>query len=298
MRAGNRRRRSAVLLCSTALLCAAAVLPAAAQSAAEPESAVAPPPVAVRAMTFNIRAGSGEDGVFDVARTSAAIAAQHPDVVALEEVDVHWGARSDWQDEAREIAAATGMRMFFAPIYSLDPPSAGAPREEFGIALLTRHPILSAENHQLTRLSTQVPDPVPAPAPGFPEIVTEIGGARVHVYGTHLDYRGDPSVRRLQVADTLRILDGDHGEQQILMGDLNATPDAPEIAPLLGRLTDSWAVAHPGDPGLTYPAGVPAQRIDYVLVSPGVGVRGAEVPVTEASDHRPVVADLSVTRGR
>jgi endonuclease/exonuclease/phosphatase family metal-dependent hydrolase len=298
MRAGNRRRRSAVLLCSTALLFAAAAVPAAAQVPESSPSAAVPPPVAVRAMNFNIRAGSGEDGAFDVARTAAAIAAQHPDVVALEEVDVHWGARSNWEDEAREIAAATHMRVFFAPIYSLDPPSPGAPREEFGVALLSRHPILSAVNHELTRLSTQVSDPVPAPAPGFPEIVTEIGGARVHVYGTHLDYRADPSVRRLQVADTLRILDEDHGEQQILMGDLNATPSAPELAPLLGRLTDAWAVAHPGEPGLTYPAGVPAQRIDYVLVSPSVGVRGADVPVTEASDHRPVVADLSVARGR
>ncbi|SEN96291.1 endonuclease/exonuclease/phosphatase family protein [Actinacidiphila rubida] len=295
MRAGNRRRRSAVLFCSTALLCAAAALPAAAQDQA---TEAAPPPVAVRAMTFNIRAGSGEDGVFDIARTSAAIAAQHPDVVALEEVDVHWGARSDWQDEATRIARATGMRVFFAPIYSLDPPQAGAPREEFGVALLSRHPILSAVNHQLTRLSTQVANPVPAPAPGFPEIVTEIGGALVHVYGTHLDYRADPSVRRLQVADTLRILDEDHGEQQVLMGDLNATPNAPELAPLLDRLTDAWAVTHPGDPGLTYPAGVPAERIDYVLVSHGVGVRGAAVPVTEASDHRPVVADLTAARGR
>lgn len=291
------RRGSAVLFCSTALLCAAATVPAAAQ-AAQAAGPAAPPPVAVRAMTFNIRAGSGEDGVFDVARTAAAINDQRPDVVALEEVDVHWGARSDWQDEAREIADATGMRVFFAPIYSLDPPSAGAPREEFGIALLSRHPILSAVNHELTRLSTQVPDPVPAPAPGFPEIVTEIGGARVHVYGTHLDYRGDPTVRRMQVADTLKILDEDGGEQQILMGDLNATPNAPELAPLLGRLTDSWAVANPGEPGLTYPAGTPAQRIDYVLVSPGVGVRRAQVPVTEASDHRPVVADLAVARGR
>lgn len=290
MRPGNRRLRCAVLLCA-ALLSGATALPAAASDSR------GAPPVPVRAMTFNIRAGSGYDGRLDVARTAAAISAQHPDVVALEEVDVHWGGRSQWRDEAAEIGRATGMRVFFAPIYSLDPPSAGAPREEFGVALLSRHPILSAVNHEITRLSTQDPDPVPAPAPGFPEIVTEVHGARVHVYGTHLDYRADPSVRQLQVADTLRILDQDHGEQQILMGDLNAGPDAPELAPLRARLTDAWSTAHPGEPGLTYPAEAPAQRIDYVLVSPGTGVTAVRVPVTDASDHLPVVADLTLRRG-
>lgn len=291
MRPGNRRRRFAVLLFTT-LLSGAAALPAAASGT---RGAPAAP---IRAMTYNIRAGAGEDGRLDLARTAAAISAERPDVVALEEVDVHWGERSQWRDEAREIADATGMRVYFAPIYSLDPPSPGAPREEFGVALLSRHRILSAVDHQLTRLSTQVPDPVPAPAPGFPEIVTEVRGVRVHVYATHLDYRADPSVRRLQVADTLRVLGRDHGEPQILMGDLNAGPDAPELAPLLGRLTDAWATAHPGEPGDTYPAEAPAQRIDYVLTSPGFRVADARTPVTDASDHLPVVADLTVRRGR
>lgn len=292
---GNRPRRAAVLL-GSALLCAAATsAPASADTGAGVEP-YAPPPVPLRAMTYNIHAGAGADGRLDVARTAAAISAERPDVVALEEVDVHWGARSQWRDEAREIAEATGMRVFFAPIYSLDPPSPGAPRAEFGIALLTRHPIVSAENHQLTRLSTQTPNPVPAPAPGFPEIVVEVRGARVHVYGTHLDYRADPSVRRLQVADTLRILDEDGGEQQLLMGDLNARPDAPELAPLWARLTDTWATAHPGEPGFSHPATAPAQRIDYALTSPGVRVRDARVPVTDASDHLPVVADLTIDR--
>lgn len=277
-------RRLAVPLCA-ALLCVGAAVPASAEG----------PQVRLRAMTYNIHAGAGYDGRLDVARTAAAISGQRPDVVALEEVDVRWGARSQWRDEAREIADATGMRVFFAPVYSLDPPLPGAPREEFGVALLSRHPILSAVNHPLTRLSTQDPDPVPAPAPapGFPEIVTEVRGVRVHVYGTHLDYRADPSVRRLQVADTLRVLDEERGGPQILMGDLNAEPRAPELAPLLARLTDTWAAVHPAGDGFTHPAQAPERRIDHVLASPGIGVRDVRVPATDASDHLPVVADLT-----
>ncbi|MBA3646621.1 MAG: endonuclease/exonuclease/phosphatase family protein, partial [Gemmatimonadaceae bacterium] len=76
----------------------------------------------------------------------------------------------------------------------------------------------------------------------------------------------------------------------ILMGDLNAEPTALELAPLFARLHDAWSVN--GEPGLTYPAENPKKRIDYVLVSDQFRVRAASVPVTVASDHRPVVAEL------
>ncbi|MEO8580486.1 MAG: endonuclease/exonuclease/phosphatase family protein, partial [Gemmatimonadales bacterium] len=70
-------------------------------------------------------------------------------------------------------------------------------------------------------------------------------------------------------------------------------PDAPEIQPLLERLHDSWPTS--SGPGLTDPADVPRKRIDFVLVSRHFRVRDASVPNTLASDHRPVVVDLTLT---
>ncbi|MFD1054320.1 exonuclease/endonuclease/phosphatase family protein [Terrabacter terrigena] len=56
--------------------------------------------------------------------------------------------------------------------------------------------------------------------------------------------RGDPTMRALQVADTLAILDRDpEGANQVLLGDFNAEGTAPELAPLWNRLNDAWAVA-------------------------------------------------------
>lgn len=250
--------------------------------------------VPLRVMNFNIHTGIGSDASLDLARTAAVIRDSRADVVGLQEVDVHWDARSDFRDQAADLARLLHMRVFFAPIYDLPPLTEGAPRRAYGVAVLSRHRIVSAENHQLTRLSTQEPNPVPAPAPGFAEAVVLVRGVPVHVYATHLDYRADPAVRRLQVADTLRILAEDPpGARQILLGDLNAEPAAPELAPLWTRLSDAWTSA---EPGLTYPAAVPAKRIDYVSVSAGVRVRHAAVVDTLASDHRPVVADLVVGR--
>lgn len=250
--------------------------------------------------SYNIHAGAGEDNVFDLDRTAQAIKALDADIVGLQEVDVHWGDRSQWLDTIAELAAKLGMYPAFAPIYDLDPPAAGQPRRQYGVGVLSRFPLVRTENHSITRLSTQDPNPVPAPAPGFLEVEVDVRGRRVHVYSTHLDYRGDPTVRTMQVADTVKILAQDRRQDlQILVGDFNAEAAAPELAGLWTRLTDSWTTAGEttGGPN-TYPAVAANKRIDFVTVGKGLTVRSAEVPaevpVAEAaSDHRPMIADLS-----
>ncbi len=250
---------------------------------------------ALRVLTYNIAAGR-----FGLAGVVAASRAASPDLVGLEEVDVHFGARSGWVDQAAALADSLGMGVFFAPIYDLPPPAAGSPRRRFGLAILARCRIRAAVNHPLTRLSTQTLHPVPAPAPGFPEVTVDVGGRGVRFLATHLDYRRDPAVRRTQVAEMLRVLRRSGGPL-ILVGDLNATPDAAELHPLLATLGDAWSAAAaagrasaPGasPPGFTYPAEAPRERIDYVLVRGPFEVDSAAVPDTEASDHRPVVVEL------
>ncbi|MER7808057.1 endonuclease/exonuclease/phosphatase family protein [Streptomyces sp900116325] len=276
------RRRTVEVLITAGLLGVVAVPPAQAAGHGHP--------VPLRVATYNIHAGAGMDNVFDLDRQAAELRALDADVIGLQEVDVHWDTRSQWRDVAGELAERLHMRVSFAPIYSLDPTTPEAPRREFGVAVLSRYRIVSAENHEITRLSTQVPDPVPAPAPGFGEVVVRVKGMPVHVYVTHLDYRGDPSVRIAQVADTRRVMAEDEG-RKVLLGDFNAEPDAPELAPLWEELAD----AEPGAP--TYPALNPVKRIDFVAVSKdGVQVRDAAVAETLASDHRPVVADLLLLR--
>jgi len=53
----------------------------------------------------------------------------------------------------------------------------------------------------------------------------------------------------------------------------------------------AWEAGGEGD-GFTFPAATPQRRIDYVFVTRGITVDRAWVPETEASDHRPVVAEL------
>ena len=274
----------------TAVLCG--LLVASPTAVAEPHA----PAVPLTVLTYNIHTGIGADGRLDLARVAADITASGADVVGLQEVDVHWMARSEWRDQAAELATAVGMDVYFAPIYDLDPAEPGEPRRQYGLAVLSRHPIMAARNHWITRLSTQTPNPTPEPAPGFPEVELNVRGERVHVYNTHLDYRADPAVRRAQVADMLRIMAEDRGAARVLLGDLNAAPDAPELAPLWTELVDAWAMANASAPGFTYPATAPAKRIDYVAAGYPARVRESRVITTGASDHLPVLAELTVTR--
>jgi endonuclease/exonuclease/phosphatase family metal-dependent hydrolase len=244
--------------------------------------------IPLRVMTYNIRSGNG-----NLTGTADAIRAQSPDIVALQEVDVHWADRSSFVDQASALGETLGMQVRFARIYQLAGAQPQDPQREFGVALLSRFPILDWSNHIITRLSTQQPNPQPAPLPGFLEAKLAIGGTAVRVFDTHLDYRADPRVRQQQVTDMLAYI-GDTSAPTLLFGDLNAPPDAPEIHPLLGRLHDTWPAS--AGPGLTDPADVPQKRIDYVLASKHFRVRAATVPVTLASDHRPVVVDLVLTR--
>jgi len=301
MRAGSLRLAGIGLVVALIGSSAAALaLPAAGANVAFSGNA-RPDAVTLRVASYNIHAGIGEDDVFDLDRTAAAITGLDADVVGLQEVDVHWSARSQWRDTLQELGSRLHMQVAFAPIYDLDPLAAGEPRRGYGVAVLSRYPIVARENHQITRLSTQVPNPVPALAPGFLEAVVQIGGARTHVYVTHLDYRADPSVRRLQVSDTRSILAQDPpGARQILLGDFNAEPTAPELQPLWQSVHDTWTEA-PVTSGheLTYPAILPTKRIDYVTVSPNIITVAAAVPADDlarsASDHRPVVATVQIS---
>lgn len=240
-------------------------------------------------MTYNIHAGHG-----DIDRTAATIRALSPDIVGLEEVDVHWADRSGFVDQASRLGESLGMTVRFAPIYELPGATTDAPKREFGVALLSRYPVVAWENDTLTRLSTQAENPLPTRMPGLLAATVDVRGTHVRVFVTHLDYRKDPSVRRTQVAEMLARI-GAVDAPTLLLGDMNASPDAAELQPLFGRMHDGWLTA--AGPGFTYPADMPAERIDYVFISPNAKVDTAFVPVVPAaSDHRPVVVDLSFRR--
>ncbi|SDK81997.1 Metal-dependent hydrolase, endonuclease/exonuclease/phosphatase family [Actinopolyspora mzabensis] len=245
----------------------------------------------LRIMQYNIHSGRDSRGRLHPRRTASVIERAGAEVVALQEVDVHWSRRSAWRDQVEMLASRLGMSVFFAPIYTLPPSRPGYPKRRFGLAVLSEHPLLATTNHRMTRRSTQHPSDSPVRLPGFPEVVVDIDGTAVHVYAAHLDYRKSPRTRRIQVREIVALLDRDEpSAPRLLLGDLNATSRAPELVPLWKRLRD--AAGHTGAP--TYPAQRPRVRLDHIAVSRETEVVCSTTVASAASDHLPVVAELRI----
>ena len=233
-----------------------------------------------------------------------------PDVVGLVET---WAA--DGTDQPTVLARHLGLHAAFAPT-SLPP--APEPVEEpgqlgatVGLGLLSRWPILRTETREL-----------PHPQRSGPPPTALIGTldhprGRLHVIVACREWEpGYPEDRAAQtVALAELVMDPaiDGPLPVLLVGDLNAPPDEPELAPLRAVTVDTWE-AGGGDPGATTLDSVlpyaPLEattlidrRIAHVLARPGrpgasVTVRGAFIagdrPINGLypSDHYAIGTDL------
>ena len=243
-----------------------------------PASPASPP---LDVLSFNIHHAAGVDGVFDLDRLAAEIHHTHADVVGLQEVDRHYGARSEWTDGPAELARRLGMHVVFGANLDLEPPSPGAPRRQYGTAILSRYPIATWRN-------TLLPKGDPAEEQrGLLEAVVVVHGRPLRVMTTHFQH--DSASARLLQASTVATYVRASREPVVLTGDLNAPPAEPEVTTLTDLLTDTHAAVGRGD-GFTHPAEAPTARIDYVLTSLRP-VRSTVLP-TASSDHRPVLTRL------
>jgi len=91
-----------------------------------------------------------------------------------------------------------------------------------------------------------------------------------------------------------------HTRPMILAGDLNAAEASPVIRALLAQgLRDAYSSAGIGygySHGHALRVGFSFLRIDHILVSPEIGVVDAYPGGWQASEHRPVIADLVLQR--
>ncbi len=240
----------------------------------------------MRALTFNIRHGVGLDGVHDLERVAQVIEGAAADLAAVQEVDRHLSPRSGYLDQAAWLARRLDMHMAYGPVVDLGPAESGpdGARRQYGIALLSRAPLRAPRNLLLTR-------PRGGEQRGLLGAVVDVDGRAVRVFCTHLQHRSrtERLAQATQIAESLAAGVG----PVVMMGDLNAQPGDPEIAPLTEVLDDAWIVAGDGA-GFTFDAAIPHARIDYILTSEDLVARSAAVLPTDASDHLAVVAELDL----
>lgn len=236
----------------------------------------------VRVMSFNIHHGAGVDGVLDLQRIADVIESEQADVVGLQEVDRHWSERSDFVDQTAWLARELNMHAVYGANLDLDPAEPGQERRQYGTAILSKSPILDWENTFLPRFEDHEQR-------GLLRAKVNVRGVPLQVYNTHLQH--NDAEERLAQVNAIKGLIGTPDESVALVGDLNATPDAPEIEAITEDLIDAWEAAGEGD-GYTYPTEDPEKRIDYVLTSDDVIAKSVTVVSTDSSDHLPLHADI------
>jgi endonuclease/exonuclease/phosphatase family metal-dependent hydrolase len=249
----------------------------------------------VRIATFNILHGrSLDDGRVDVERLAAAVKALDADVLGLQEVD---------RDQPRSMGAdltAVAAEAMGAPEHQFVSALSGTPggtwmaatgeeqpgSASYGIALLSRFPVISWRVVRLPAMRTTVPlwstwtrrlflardEPRVAVA-----AVLDGPHGQFTVCNTHLSFI--PGWNALQLRRLVRSLTGTR-EPLALVGDLNM--ERRQAARVSGLRPIAAAD--------TFPAQRPRRQIDHVLVRGGLQATGpAEAVELPLSDHRALV---------
>lgn len=224
----------------------------------------------LRVFSANLNQGNGA-----TAGTARQIAAADPDVVLL----LEWSPQTSAPVLASGVLGRYPHHLEYLDVRGSD-----------GVAMFTRLPVQDAA----------------LPVLGGRHVVSALlgpPGSQVRFVGVHTN--SPVSTRkaaswRAELAGLPALVSGERAPL-VLAGDFNATSGHPPFVALLDtlRLTDAhdavgahWTA--------TWPAGrarVPAiVRPDHVLVGRGVEVRKAWAGDSSGSDHRPVLAELTVSR--
>lgn len=223
----------------------------------------------LRVMSYNIKHAelSSLEAIAEIVLDDGA------DLVALQEVDKD-APRSGVVHQSYRLGQLTGMASSFRAAIPL--PDGG----EYGLAVLSRYPILSSEKLEMTSGSEQrilVVWRIALPT-------GEIAFANTHFGLT-------PTERASQADETAAMLIDE--PRAILLGDFNEEPGGAVETTLSALLTDVWPIAGDGSAGHTIPSAAPDRRIDYIFVASGWSSPfDARVIETTASDHRPLSVSL------
>ncbi len=249
----------------------------------------------MRIATFNILHGrSLDDGRVDVDRLAAAVKTLDADVLGLQEVD---------RDQPRSLGAdltAVAAEAMGAVDHQFVAALSGTPggtwmaatgdeqpgSASYGVALLSRYPVISWRVVRLPPLRASVPLWSPQSRRPFlardePRVavaaVLDAPQGQVTVCNTHLSFI--PGWNASQLRRLVRSLEGTR-EPLVLMGDLN----------MQRRQAARNSGLTPIATAPTFPAGRPARQLDHVLVRGPISATGpAEAVRLPLSDHRALV---------
>ena len=228
---------------------------------ATPSRAAAAPAVTIKIMTLNLHNGKDTAQQPNFTRLNRLIAAEQPDIVALQEV----------QPKHLKQIQVPGYQMISGP-------NANYGFFRFGNALLTRHRIIYHRHHYLPSQKEQR---------GVDEVALEIQGQNLRVLNTHLGLGHQE--QQCQIRELIRISSYLPGPI-LLTGDFNLEP----FHRLLEGFTFQEVSMGVGSFYKTFPTWNPVYHIDHIWYSPHFMPLWAQAVAWDGSDHLPVIAFLKL----
>ncbi|MHA1269089.1 MAG: endonuclease/exonuclease/phosphatase family protein [Candidatus Helarchaeota archaeon] len=243
-------------------------------------------------MTYNIHFGVGMDDKLDLERLAQNILIENPDIIGLQEVE-NGRFTSQGVDMALWFATRLGMYYMYYPSVN---------DAAFGIALLSKFPIIYSETFDLPSLQLER-----VLIHGKVQINTTFA---IDVFVTHLGLNSSDDVdyqenQTAQVDMILSIVSTIPGPK-ILMGDFNMVDNNSNIVWISQTFNDTWKDVNPiSTQGSfpSYPFAEPEHRIDYIFATNFSTIVDSHIvtdmiptvyaPWEYGSDHLPVVTTLT-----
>lgn len=231
----------------------------------------------MKMMSYNIHHGVGLDDELNLNRIAAVIKNAGATIIGLQEVDRFYGERSNFQDQAKELATLLDYHYGYGA--NVEEPSQHPEftTSQYGIAVLSKYPIISNEHLLLHSFGEE--------QRGVLKTAININEQTVHIYNTHLGL--DSHSRQSQVNELIEMMNDDT-QPHILLGDFNTGPDSQAITDLLQR-TDLIDAFQHVQAAHSFPSDHPDQRIDYIFTSSSFTNKDQTVLHSQASDHLPII---------
>src|SRR5690242_248112 len=233
----------------------------------------------LRVVTWNIQFGQGTDGITDFDRTATWLARMNPDIIAVCEMP---------PDKIATLVSSLTQRSGRTWFTQFVPKFDGCPE---GNLILSTYSFVSVSGHYMIANRS------------IAQATINVGGRNINFFATHLDDATSTN-RQAEAADLINWT-ANFPAPRIVVGDLNAGNDTPEILSLLTAYRDSWvdslnlgaALAYPDNP-VWLNTRTRRWRIDYILYAADLTTftaRSSNIPDTRDLSNTNVVTFLGTT---
>ncbi|OHB78535.1 MAG: hypothetical protein A2Z25_02085 [Planctomycetes bacterium RBG_16_55_9] len=243
----------------------------------------------LRILTYNVHGCVGMDGRLSPRRVAKVISQYEPDVVALQELDVG-RARSGGHDQALLIADFLSMDHHFHASMQMA-------EERFGDAILSSYPMRLVKQGRLSR----IPRLSFLESRGALWVEIDFHGTWVQIINTHLGL--SQKERLLHAGELLGagwLQEAQAKGPVIFCGDFNALPGSKVLRLFQNTLVSVQKKTEKARHRRTWFGRFPIACIDHVFIGRDFEVTRVQIGdswlARLASDHRPLLTEIKVTR--